>query len=451
LISAERLIGGPDEAGRFSKEALRQDWGVLRCALETYHAGLYLFTSKDHYDLFFDNVHTGLDLDMTELEFFSLVAMAAAHSGERHTRVGQSVQDDESGLMRAFDDDAALFPVKIKIIDGRIFAWEDATGLVPQGREILHINGAGAAQTLETLSRYVASNGFIEASRHHDMERDFRHYYYWYIDQPQRFVLALQAPDGSQEIVDVNATPLSTIKNKLSNDDKRDPLYDLSFDSDGTAILRMSSFNRKAFAAENTRPATLFDGWFRELRARRTPHLIVDLRDNPGGHRDDMRQLLAYLVKGYPRGRMATSMSWDGRFRSKSLPLRSARAFKEQLTILVNGGTQSVAAELASLARQHARATIVGIESGGRYDGGCSGTPYAVRLPNTRIRMNIPSWRTDLRVPAAKHGRGVLPDHIVTRDIEDMMAGVDTQLNHARELFAQSRQTQTSPSEVHDE
>jgi hypothetical protein len=59
-----------------------------------------------------------------------------------------------------------------------------------------------------------------------------------------------------------------------------------------------------------------------------------------------------------------------------------------------------------------ARATFVGEETGGGYEGNASGTFAILTLPHTGIRVVIPLVRSELAVvPPKERGRGILPDY----------------------------------------
>lgn len=80
--------------------------------------------------------------------------------------------------------------------------------------------------------------------------------------------------------------------------------------------------------------------------------------------------------------------------------------------MLIDGGTFSTAAEFCAVARSLGRATFVGEETGGGYEGNASGTFAILTLPQTGVRVVIPLVRYELAVaPARERGRGIQPDY----------------------------------------
>ena len=88
--------------------------------------------------------------------------------------------------------------------------------------------------------------------------------------------------------------------------------------------------------------------------------------------------------------------------------------FRGRLWVLTDGGTFSTAAEFCAVARSLGRATFVGEETGGTYEGNTSGTFAILTLPRTGVRVVIPLVRYVLAVkPSKSRGRGIIPDYPV--------------------------------------
>jgi C-terminal processing protease CtpA/Prc len=103
--------------------------------------------------------------------------------------------------------------------------------------------------------------------------------------------------------------------------------------------------------------------------------------------------------------------------RHPNLALQSPRPpiFTGRVWVLIDGGTFSTAAELCAVLRSLRRAVFVGEETGGTYEGNSSGTFAILTLPHSGVRVVVPLVRYLLAGrPAARAGRGVLPDHPVT-------------------------------------
>ena len=63
--------------------------------------------------------------------------------------------------------------------------------------------------------------------------------------------------------------------------------------------------------------------------------------------------------------------------------------FLGRLIVLIDGGSFSTTADVAAHLRSWRRATLVGEETGGGYEGNTSGLNALVVLPHSRLRFNV--------------------------------------------------------------
>src|SRR5277367_2264646 len=59
---------------KINADLLRQDFTMLRDSLQTLHAGLYRYKSKQEMDAIFDSCYKTLNQPMSESDFFRLVS-----------------------------------------------------------------------------------------------------------------------------------------------------------------------------------------------------------------------------------------------------------------------------------------------------------------------------------------------------------------------------------------
>ena len=93
----------------YSADQLRQDFTILRNALEEGHAGLYRYTPKPELDEHFASIEKKLDRSMTELEFYRMLAPLIAHIHDGHTSISFS-----QSLENSLSSDPALFPLNLR-------------------------------------------------------------------------------------------------------------------------------------------------------------------------------------------------------------------------------------------------------------------------------------------------------------------------------------------------
>ena len=185
----------------------------------------------------------------------------------------------------------------------------------------------------------------------------------------------------------------------------------------GIHYLRFDSFN------------PVWPLWLsRELKAHRSaPGVIVDLRQNHGGH---LNTLFSFLGQFFPQPIDAgSSAKRDG----KSMERQGQSLFSSYngpLAILTGEATASAAEIFAHVAQYHKRATIVGRRTAGAVLGS-----FNYRLPDGGY-LTIPE--TDyLGVDGQRlEGRGVTPDIAVSPpDLADLRAGLDRDLDAALQIL----------------
>jgi C-terminal processing protease CtpA/Prc len=112
----------------------------------------------------------------------------------------------------------------------------------------------------------------------------------------------------------------------------------------------------------------------------------------------------------------------------------SPTPFLGKLVVRLDGGTVSAAADVTATLCHHGRATFVGEESAGGYEGNTSGLNALVVLPHSGLRLKIMMYDYWNAVTPTQKGRGTIPDVIVERRVADLLRGVDAQMNRALEV-----------------
>ena len=106
----------------------------------------------------------------------------------------------------------------------------------------------------------------------------------------------------------------------------------------------------------------------------------------------------------------------------------TANNFRGRAFVIADATNASASFQFLRAVRENRLATIVGQTSGGNLQG-INGDGYALlSLPNSRFEIDIPLYFQS--PPAPQPDAGVAPDWPVEPDIEDIAAGVDTELNY---------------------
>lgn len=477
---------------KINTSLLQDDFKIFRTVLENVHPGLYRYAPKETIDSLFDNCFNQLKQPLTEIEFFKLLTPIIVSIRDEHTFIlpSESYWENEIGQTVYFNNssnsNSKLFPLFIKIIDGRIFIdnnlSEDTT--LKRGDEILAINNRPVSKILSILLPTIPSNGFIETFRYRHLEQfslnqtynRFIVHYSLFIEKPDTFELDIKS--GINPIQQIKVAALSS--NKIFNyywrrystvndyKKKNENPLELTFLSNKVAYLRLSDFHTNIWARYHYSHSTEYKVFFENIRKKGIEHLIIDLRGNEGGNPAIGIELLQYIctttfrpynyhevkdykfesLKKYFRDSTALPKYADELFiainrhtfqsnpqyttETWSRPVQpNPLAYKEKVYVLINGSTGSAASILATLIRVNRKdAIFIGEECGGDMEGPVSGGGTDIVLPNTKIRVDIPYIKRIINLNGYENqkGRGIRPDYLVYPNLADLSRNEDTEL-----------------------
>ena len=230
------------------------------------------------------------------------------------------------------------------------------------------------------------------------------------------------------------------------------------------ALMKIRGFtngNYKAFYKEV----------FTTLDSLKTKNLVIDLRNNFGGRLAEIDYLYSYLTdqnyalinKSESKTRtpllkslLSNSNSVGSRIFASILSpviapielLRSSKKegklyyklssakekepkplnFKGKIYVLINGNSFSASSVLSTQLDGTNRATFVGEETGGAYNGTVAGLMKRYTLPNTKIKATIGLLHIDSKHKTAIDGYGVKPDIEILPTYQDRLNNIDPEL-----------------------
>lgn len=218
---------------------------------------------------------------------------------------------------------------------------------------------------------------------------------------------------------------------------------------------------------------TFYRESFEKIKKNNAKTLIIDLRNNPGGRLSEIAELYSYLtdttmvfadksevatktsllsgdyfkgggaaiqvVKGifYPvyigytffKVKKAENGKYYYSTSESRLQDKKKDPFKGKIYVLINGGSFSASCILSSNLQGSKRATFVGEETGGTFNGTVAGRMPMIKLPNSKLNIRVglmlvaPHYKTDIE------GRGVFPDVEIVPTLEDRLKDVDPEMN----------------------
>lgn len=191
---------------------------------------------------------------------------------------------------------------------------------------------------------------------------------------------------------------------------------------------------------------------FAKVDSARCKNLILDLRGNLGGRLVEIDDLYSYLTdkeyvfiekskmtgrlsflypyfytESWPTKTFATILSpvlavyqifkvkkenKEAYFKFKHSKLRKPKSdtFTGKVYVLINGESFSASSILATHLKATKRATFVGEETGGAYNGTVAGVYAKVELPNSKINMRIGLMKINAPYTIEPDGYGIKPD-----------------------------------------
>lgn len=388
------------------------------------------------------------------LEFYRRIRRLLALTEQRHLRVGLGSTDH--GLLRPATSRRAgierVFPFQLRFLaDGNAYIWENYSDdlTIKKGDEVLQINGYPVAELVEALSPYIAADGNVRLSKLEDLSRAFSMEYALFVEQPLTFTLTYLSRK-QQTILETEVAAVSpeqwherraTRYRPWDQSPGEEEVYTLSFDAPRkAAILHVKTFDLNTYHRHRLNFVRLFEEIFDKLSKNESRYLLLDVRNNPGGSLNCMVELLAYLLpesrERLPGGVIKQAVSLGGQEKVYRFPDPKPRAFRGQLLVLTNASTFSAASELAGYLKAYSEATLIGTETAGQYEGFAAGYLRQFRLPHTGIKVWLPRMQYTFELPPqVEPKRGVLPHHWVQPGVEDLLQGLDPQLDFALRLI----------------
>jgi hypothetical protein len=458
-----------DDSRLYQPSELQEDFTILRAAINEAHAGALRYISTDQLEQAYVSAETQLGTPMNAVEYFRILAPLIATLRDGHTSIGLSEID-----RNIFYRQATFIPLRMHVSGGRLFVLRDLSGGSLAGMEILSINGEGAPEILSEMMQATAGDGDIISGREASLSRGFRfNELYAMLRGTGPVYRVVAGPDRA--VHEVTGDSREALRGVWINDFPADhltlPRAELRYEDGGEiAIMTIRGFGEFADIAETQPMEAFFEESFQAIGTRASGALIIDLRNNRGGRDIQGRQLFAYLARNpfqYYDGLYLQSERFSfsehasppvpgpppnlyerdgqGRLRVRNNPNygmhqpESAR-FVGRVYVLMNGASFSTTAEFLSVAHSNLRASFIGEEAGGGYQGNTSGFVLTVTLPNTGLRAQIPVQRYELAVgDSPLFARGVQPDYAVMDTVADRIAGRDASMETALRLARQSQ------------
>ncbi len=470
----------------FSPAQLAEDFSVFKKALTELHPGLGRYNSPARLERSFDELEARLKSPMKDGEFFKLLAQFVSRIGCGHTYLNPLNQPKD--VRARFFEGRTYLPFYFRLVGGRMVVTGNLSAKkLTAGSVITKINGVPASRVVGRLLTVTTADGLnTTGARLKSIETGItRENVYQLFDIYFPLFYPLEGDAYEIEAVERETkravgfrVPAMTRAERFAETEKRYgrlPTYEdgwrFEVGRDATAYLKIP--HSLTWRLKKVDYRKFISDAFAEMRAKRVGKLIIDWRGNDGGDEavgmlvaahlaarpvecydrkvryvrsakvdgDLFRHLTFYddeLKRGLQNGLPPSQFQPDGKGLLRVVgdppcqPLQPrANNFQGRAFVIADATNASASFQFLRAVRENGLATIVGQTSGGNLQG-INGDSYALlSLPNSRFEIDIPLYFQS--PPAPQPDAGVVPDWPVEPNIDDIAAGVDTELNYVLE------------------
>jgi C-terminal processing protease CtpA/Prc len=472
-VASEQKSPVYDPGKTFTVDQLKDDFNLLRGALEEAHGGFYYYSSKEEMDRIFDDAYKALTQPATELQFFNSLMPLTAAINDGHTRTMLS-----KDAMTYLGTRQVLFPFNIRFFKNKAYLFRNysANKDISMGGELLSINGHTVPEILKKLLPRVQSDAHIQTSKFVQLGSTayFGTVYMAVFGQTTDFSIHYNTPGKNKtetfKVKGIEPESLMKIYRQRYPEaaKKNDPFIPISLEyKKGIPVLYIRTFARRPYVSAKIDYKKFMAEAFKEFETKKIKHLIIDVRNNGGGSDEYGKILAAYLldkpfhyyesletrVNSLSFAKYTGLSPGDAEEMKKQLkandhgtydvinhpnlgiqqPLKPT--FEGKVFILINGGSFSATGEATSIIHFHKKAIFIGEECGSGYYGNTSGMGEILTLPHSKIRVSIPLVRYAMAVSDYPKNHGIIPEHIVPTTINDLLNDKDPQLEYTLKLI----------------
>lgn len=423
---------GQNSSTKFSNQAVKEDFDYLYQSLQATHYNLFAFQSREKYDELFLQLKSNLTTDsLTLLETISFYQRLVSFANTGHCEIdypaGPYIEYAYTG--------GTVFPLELAFENEKVFIRKNfsTNKQISIGDELLTIDRIPIVEIRKQLYPFVSA------------ERDyFKNAKIEFWSFPRLFFQLngrkdnwqIQVKNQNNEIINVEVSSISVMDYETNrNGEIVNPKRALKFYG-SLAYLNAGQFGSNEADGEKLFK-NFIDSTFTVIKGHNAKNLIIDLRNNPGGHNAYSDYLISYFAnkpfKWYSEFSVKTSKilkehttlqadttdqysrdilrTTDGQIFKYDFPphnpVEKSKRFNGKVYILVNRQTYSMATVSAALIQDYKFGKIVGEETGDLPT--LYASQFSYTLPKSGITVKVPKSYI-VRVNGNKKLEGVKPD-----------------------------------------
>jgi hypothetical protein len=360
------------------------------------------------------------------------------------------------------------------------------------GTEVVDVNGTKPKDLIEEYSKFYSSDGYNTTLKTRSSGRRFSSFFstqngikdslrfnFKFNDSLKVITIKRHKEDTTKNVKKIKKTltAIDRIKSKALKKKKKVNGYnsDLKnynrnlhfFEKDSSvAVMKIRSFKNGDFR-------TFYKESFSKIDQYKSTTLVLDLRDNGGGRVTEIANLYSYLSDStfvfLDKAEVVSKSSLleGAYFNGGSFGVKAVKTifsplvytyllltvhkdkngkiiyatqtkphkvnknnFKGKVYVLINGTSFSASSIISSNLKGSKRATFIGEETGGAYNGTVAGFMPLIKLPNSELKVRIglmliaPHYKTEIK------GRGIFPDVPIIPTLQDRINGNDPEMDY---------------------
>ncbi|MEN8125427.1 MAG: S41 family peptidase [Bacteroidota bacterium] len=405
---------------KYITKELKADYGFLIDKLKEHHPQMYSYSSEDSFDIMITNTNNNINSELTLEEYYKLIVPIVDNVKCSHT--GMRLPNKYQQAINIYGN---FLPIKLSIINNKAHYLSNYCNVdseILPGSEVLSINKLPIKDIITSLQKYIPSEGNNMTTKYNELDKNFNSYYYL-LDNSEIFDVEYLISGIEKKTISLPACSFNDFVLK----EKPDSNLPVEFKIDeekSVAFLKIRSF---AFP-DIEGYIQQMDDTFELLKNKSIQNLVIDLRDNKGGHPIFAAQLFSYLIeKDFIYFKPNPDVKeFEPLYKTMQ---NSEYSFKGKIYAFVNGGSLSTTGHLISLMKYHTNATFIGEEPGSSFY--CNDQSMQVVLPNTGIEVNIPQTTFETAISGFNKNETFPIDYKVNNSLRDLLNGKDSYM----ELF----------------
>lgn len=448
---------------KFSADTVKSTIDKITKELSVKHPGFYRYNSKEEFDKYIDSIKSTIKDSCTELQSYLKLKPIITKIHCLHT--GISLPKEYTDYLNLQPN---LFPFQVYFNDNKAYVVKNysSTLSILAGDEILNINGQSIDKIIAQLLSLIPSDGYNLTMKYRALYLQFPS---WYrsIDLTENFTISIKRNNTERTYQVTGAKFNDILQNGFLREPSRAKQLEFKIENN-IGFLTIHSFAQTDIKKANQDFKKFIDQTFTEIKTNKIQNLVVDLRDNTGGSdpyaayftsyffdkpfrywdRIEVTEAIAKEIKGivlklYYRKPIQKDSVW---LWQKAKHVHDFDFYEEQMSaqnnfsgkayVLINGFCMSSCADVAAILSYHKKATFIGQETGGGYQGNNSGMIPDSKVQPFDFTLTTPLQKYFNYVDTSKNiGRGTMPDYPVNTTINDILKGEDKELQLTIDLI----------------